>query len=125
MRFNDCIEEGVLVFEITGKILGGGGETTLFHGKVHEYMGRNHKNVVVDLAGVEWMNAIGLGMLISAMTTVKSAGGRFVLCNISSIRSILDITRLIRVFDCYDIKQENAAANREEAIRSFSKGVAT
>jgi anti-sigma B factor antagonist len=51
-------------------------------------------------------------MLISAMTTVKKAGGRFVLADIDKIESILTVTRLITVFEHFD--------SRAEAIKSFS-----
>jgi len=111
MKFDDHLEGNVVVFEVSGKIMGGE-QTTLFHGRIHEYINQNKKNVVVDLGRVDWMNSIGLGMLISAMTTVKNAGGRFVLANISKIESILTVTRLITVFEHFD--------SRSEALESFS-----
>jgi anti-sigma B factor antagonist len=89
----------------------GGDETALFHGTIHEYLDKNKKNFIIDLSKVDWMNSVGLGMLISALTTVKNAGGRLVLANIDKIESILTITRLITVFEHYD--------NREEALKSF------
>lgn len=111
MKFADHLQSDVVVFDVSGKIMGGD-ETTLFHGKIHEYINQNKKNVLIDLAKVDWMNSVGLGMLISALTTVKNAGGRLVLANITKIESILTITRLITVFEHYD--------SREEAIRSFA-----
>ncbi len=110
MKFNDFLEGDIVIIEVSGKIMGGD-ETTMFHGKIHEYITSNKKNVVVDLANVDWMNSVGLGMLISALTTVKNSGGRFVLANITKIESILTITRLITVFEHYD--------SREEAVKSF------
>lgn len=112
MKFADHLADNIVIFEVSGKIMGGE-ETTLFHGRIHEYINQNKKNLVVDLAKVDWMNSVGLGMLISAMTTVKNAGGRFVLANITKIEAILTITRLITVFDCYD--------SREEAVKSFAE----
>ena len=111
MKFSDLLEGDIVVLEVSGKIMGGE-EATMFHGKIHEYINHNKKNVVVDLAKVDWMNSVGLGMLISAMTTVKNSGGRFVLANITKIETILTITRLIKVFECYD--------SREEAMKSFA-----
>jgi anti-sigma B factor antagonist len=111
MKFNDHLEGDIVIFEVSGKIMGGD-ETTLFHGRMHEYINQNKKKVVVDLAKVDWMNSVGLGMLIAGMTTVKNAGGRFVLTNIGKIESILTVTRLITVFEHYD--------SRAEAVKSFS-----
>jgi len=111
MKFDDSVDaSGVVVLDISGKIMGGE-ETTLFHGKIHEFIQANQKNFVLDLAKVEWMNSVGLGMLISALTTVKNAGGRLVLANITNIESILAMTRLITVFEHFD--------NRDAAVKSF------
>ena len=111
MKFEDSLQGDIVVFNVSGKIMGGE-ETTMFHGKMHEYIQRNKKNVVIDLAKVEWMNSVGLGMLISALTTVKNSGGRLVLANITKIESILTITRLITVFEHYD--------SRDDALKSFA-----
>ena len=110
MKFDDHFEGDVAIIAVSGKIMGGE-ETTMFHGKIHEFISGNKKNIIVDLDKVDWMNSVGLGMLISALTTVKNAGGRLVLANITKIESILTITRLISVFDHYD--------SRDEAMKSF------
>ncbi|RME26998.1 MAG: anti-sigma factor antagonist [Candidatus Zixiibacteriota bacterium] len=111
MKFTDSIENGVVVIRLSGKIMGGE-PTTLFHGRIHEYITQNKKNFVLDLSKVEWMSSVGLGMLISAMTTVKNAGGRLVLANIDKIENILTITRLITVFEHYE--------SVDEALASFA-----
>lgn len=109
--FKDSEVGDVVVFEISGDIIGGE-QTTLFHGKMHEYIQKGRKNFLLDLHETTWMNSVGLGMLISALTTVKNAGGRLVLANIDGINSILSTTRLITVFEHYD--------SRDEAIKSFA-----
>jgi anti-sigma B factor antagonist len=110
MKFDDLVQNNIVVLDVSGKIMGGE-ETTMFHGKIHEYITQNKKNFVIDLGKVDWMNSIGLGMLISAFTTVKNSGGRLVLANITKIESVLTITRLITVFEHFD--------SREDAIKSF------
>ncbi|MCY3487566.1 MAG: STAS domain-containing protein [Bacteroidetes bacterium] len=66
-------------------------------------------NVVVDLARVKFMNSSGLGMLISAMTTMRNAGGDVRLANpAAKIRSLLVVTKLITVFEHFDSVQEAA-----------------
>ncbi|MFH1373557.1 MAG: STAS domain-containing protein [bacterium] len=112
MKFNDLLEGNVVIFEISGKIMGGD-ETTMFHGRIHEYINQNKNKVLVDLAKVDWMNSVGLGMFISAMTTVKNSGGRFALVNISKIESILVVTRLITVFEHFDTREEAMKALNE------------
>lgn len=112
MKFADSLDKDVVIFEVSGKIMGGE-ETTLFHGRIHEYITQHKNKVVIDLARVEWMNSVGLGMLISALTTVKNSGGRLVLANITAIESVLTITRLINVFEHFDSRKEAIEALRK------------
>ncbi|MFZ5980204.1 MAG: STAS domain-containing protein [Candidatus Zixiibacteriota bacterium] len=111
MKFDDLVQGDIVILDVSGKIMGGE-ETTMFHGKIHEYITQKKKKFVIDLARVDWMNSIGLGMLISAFTTVKNSGGRLVLANITKIESVLTITRLITVFEHFD--------SREDAIKSLT-----
>jgi len=113
MKFEDRLDGNVVTFTMSGKIMGGD-ESTRFHGRVREYINLNKKNIVIDLTKVERINSVGLGMLISALTTVKSAGGRLAMANITSIESILSLTRLITVFETYD--------SLETALESFESG---
>ncbi|MBK7142044.1 MAG: STAS domain-containing protein [bacterium] len=110
MKFEDILQDDIVIIDISGKIMGGE-ETTMFHGRVHEYLNRNKKKFVLDLAKTDWMNSVGLGMLISALTSVKNSGGRLVLANITKIESILTITRLISVFEHFE--------SREDALKAL------
>lgn len=105
MKFEDRLDGDIVVIDISGKIMGGE-ETTMFHGRIHEYISQNKKKFLVDLTKVDWMNSVGLGMLISSLTTVRNAGGRLVLANITNIETILTITRLVTVFEHYENKAE-------------------
>lgn len=110
MKFEDTLQGEIVIIDISGKIMGGE-ETTMFHGRIHEYLNRNKKKIVLDLAKTDWMNSVGLGMLISALTSVKNSGGRLVLANITKIESILTITRLISVFEHFE--------SREDALKAL------
>ena len=90
----------------------GGDETTMFHGKIHEYLNLNKNKVVVDLSKTEWTNTLGLGMLIAGHAAVKKANGKLVLANITNIENILAITQLLKVFETYD--------SLEAALESFA-----
>ncbi|MCI0532504.1 MAG: STAS domain-containing protein, partial [candidate division Zixibacteria bacterium] len=70
--------------------------------------------LVANLENVGLMNSLGLGMLIASLSTVRNRGGDLKLANITDrIKSVLVITRLVTVFDCYD--------SVNEAVRSFEK----
>ncbi|RMD51175.1 MAG: anti-sigma factor antagonist [Ignavibacteria bacterium] len=100
-----------VVIQIKGNMLGGP-EAQEFSDLIHKLLDENKKNVVVDLGGVKFMNSSGLGILISAYTTMKNGGGRLVICNATEkINSLLVITKLITVFDHYKTV--------DEAVKSF------
>jgi len=101
----------VVVLEPKGKIMGGP-DATLLHDQLHDLIKENQKNVVIDLAKVDWMNSTGLGILISGLTTLRNNGGELKLANVTEkIESLLTITKLITVFENYD--------SVEEAVGSF------
>ena len=105
--------EDVMVLEPKGKIMGGP-DATLLHDQLHEFIDQNMKKVVIDLAKVDWMNSTGLGILISGLTTLRNNGGELKLANVTEkIQSLLTITKLITVFECFD--------SVEDAVVSFNK----
>lgn len=70
------------------------------------------KNIVVDLAGVEYMSSAGLRELVSALKRAKSAGGDVRLSQPSDrVREVLGLAGLDSIFDVYD--------NQVEAVGSF------
>ena len=112
MKVQEEIKGDVAIIQLKGKVIGGP-DATLFHGKIHELVNGGKKRIVIDLAKVELMNSVGLGMMISALTTVNSAGGELRLANVTKgIKTLLTITQLVRIFHTYD--------SIEDATKSFS-----
>lgn len=111
MKIKDDFKDGVAIINLEGKIMGGT-DATMFHGKVHEYMNNAFKKVIVDVGKVDWMSSVGMGMLISALTTIKNNDGALRIANVTeNIKSLLTITRLITIFDTND--------SVEEAMKAF------
>jgi anti-sigma B factor antagonist len=101
----------ISIIHLEGKVMGGP-DATMFHGKLHEIVNAGKKKVIIDLSGVEWMSSVGLGMLISALTTVKNNQGELRLAGVTkSIQSLLTITRLVTIFQTFD--------SVADAIKSF------
>lgn len=111
MRLSDRLENEVAILEPSGKIMGGP-DATLLHEKLHEHIEKGVKKVVIDLTKVDWVNSTGLGILISALTTMKNNGGQLKLANVTEkIHSLLTITKLVTVFDAHE--------SVEDALSSF------
>jgi len=89
------------VIELHGKVMGGP-ESADFQNAIKKSVSDGKKKVVVDLGGVEWMNSSGIGLLVSAFTTVKNSGGELKIARATSkIESLLVITKLNSVFDSH------------------------
>ena len=74
MKFETNEAYHAVVFTPKGKMMGGP-DNAKFHDAIKAYLDQGKKNFVVDLGNVDWMNSPGLGILITAFTSVKNAGG--------------------------------------------------
>jgi anti-sigma B factor antagonist len=111
MKLTDRELDKVVILEPKGKIMGGP-DASLLHDKLYELIENDKKQIVIDLAGVEWMNSTGLGILISSYTTLRNHSGELKLANVTDkIQSLLTITKLVTVFDAHD--------SVDEAVKSF------
>ena len=111
MKINHREENGVVIIEPKGKIMGGP-ESTALHDLLHELIDQKKSQVIIDLGRVDWMNSTGLGLLISGLTTLRKADGELKLANVTEkIQSLLTITKLITVFKTFD--------SVEDAVKSF------
>jgi len=111
MQIVTNMEENVLVIKITGELMAGQDSEKL-RNVVDETIQSEQVNVVVDMEEVNWMNSSGLGMLISALTSLRSSGGDMRLANLSErLKRPMQITKLDTVFQDFD--------SVAEAVKSY------
>jgi anti-sigma B factor antagonist len=73
---------------------------------------QQHTRVVLDMAGVKFVDSSGLGALISCLRQLNSRRGDFRLCEMSgTVRALFELMRMHRVFNIHD--------SRVDAIASF------
>ena len=93
---------GVVVLELSGKVMGGP-DANLLSEKLHELVDKKKTKVVADLSKVSWMNSSGLGILIGGLTTMRNNNGDLKLINVTErIKSLLIITKLITIFETFE-----------------------
>ena len=106
------IVRDVAVVTAKGKLMGGP-ETDECHQKMKTLISEGHKKFVIDLSKVKWVNSRGFGMLMACYTSCKNAGGDLKIAGATEkVNSLLMITKLITVFECFD--------NVDQAIGSYS-----
>jgi len=67
-------------------------------------------DVVLDLAGVDFLDSAGVGVLVGLFKNARLRGGRARFCGLTpGVRSVLEIIQLDRIFEIYD---DVAAATR-------------
>ena len=110
MNIEQREQDGVVVLELSGKIIGGPDATTL-NDKLHDLVEKDRKRIIADLSQVNWMNSSGLGILISALTTTRNAGGELkIAAATEKLKKLLTITKLTNVFTLYDTVDEAIAS---------------
>jgi anti-sigma B factor antagonist len=105
MKYSVRSEGKINIFELKGKVMGGP-ESAAFHEDLKKAVSDGQRQVVLDLGEVEWMNSSGLGLLISALSTMRNAGGELKLARVTDkIESLLVITKLNSIFEVHpDVK---------------------
>ncbi len=79
-------------------------------------LAKNHKNLLLNLADVTYIDSYGIGELVSAFTAISNQGGQLKLLNLTKrVHDLLQITKLYTVFDIHD--------DEATAISSFAAGV--
>ena len=105
--------DSVVVVDISGRITLGEGCTQLRE-LIRDQLSKGHKNVLLNLADVTYIDSSGIGELVSAFTAVSNQGGQLKLLNLTKkVHDLLQITKLYTVFDIHD--------DEAKAISSFQK----
>jgi len=69
------------------------------------------KNIVIDLAGVDFIDSSGLATIVQAMKQCRTGAGDLRLCKpTQSVRMVLELTRLDKAIDIFPT-QESALAS--------------
>ena len=92
----------VTVLDMDGKITIGDGSVAL-RSAVKRLLEEGKKKVLLNLAGVSYIDSSGIGELVSSYTSINNANGQLKLLNLTQkLQDLLTITKLLTVFDVYD-----------------------
>ena len=101
----------VTILDLSGEVRIGDSSVALRE-SVRNLADQGKIKLLLNLAGVKYIDSTGIGELIANYTTVKRQGGQLKLLNLTDrIQNLLVITKLLTVFDAYD--------NEAEALKSF------
>jgi anti-sigma B factor antagonist len=101
----------VTVLDLEGEVRIGDSATAL-RGAIRKLVAEGNNKLLLNLAGVRYIDSSGIGELIANYTTVGRSGGQLKLLSLTDkVQDLLVITKLLTVFDVYD--------NEAEALSSF------
>lgn len=102
MELSQLEKDGIVILKLAGKLVGGP-DASQVNDKLHSLLEEGKNKIVLDLSEVEWMNSSGLGILISALSNIRNAGGALRIAQVTDkLKNILTITKLINVLTPYD-----------------------
>ena len=100
----------VTVIDMDGRITLGEG-SSLLRDLIRQNLTTGHKKIVMNLAGINYIDSTGLGELVSAYRLVKSEGGELKLLNLNKkVTDLLQITKLYTVFDIHSQEAQAVAS---------------
>jgi anti-sigma B factor antagonist len=101
--------DGVRVIDCAGRIVFGD-EASQLREVVKQELGENNR-IVLNLADVSYIDSGGIGTLVSLFTSARNAGGDIKLAHLTKrVGDLLQITKLITVFESYDDEQKAVKA---------------
>ncbi len=98
--------EGITILELKGRITVGK-EATALREQIAECTAAGVRNVVLNLAGIDYIDSTGLGALVVCATSARKAGGNVKLVNLSKRNiELLVMTKLATVFEIFNDEQD-------------------
>jgi anti-sigma B factor antagonist len=106
----------VAIIDLSGRITLGE-STGILRDEIRSLLSQGNKNIVLDLAGVAYVDSAGLGELVGAYTTAANQGGAIKLLHLQGkMIDLMQVTKLHTIFAIFD--------DEKQAVESFGAGAA-
>jgi anti-sigma B factor antagonist len=115
LKLSTRMVDGVLIVDCSGRIVLG--EESGYLRETVKDLFNEHKRIILNLGGTNYIDSSGLGTLVALSTSARTANASLKLANLTErIGDLLQVTKLVTVFDVYD--------SEEKALESFQAGAA-
>src|SRR5258708_4014274 len=111
----------VAILDLSGRLsLGealafGPGSGVVLSETIRELTEKGTRKILLNLAGVTYVDSSGVGQLTGALVTARNQGSDIKLLKAPS--QVLDLLKITKLTNVFDIQEDEAAA-----VQSFSKG---
>jgi anti-sigma B factor antagonist len=102
----------VRILDLSGQITLGSG-TMVVRNTIKDLIENGLKDIVLNLANVDYIDSSGVGELVSTYTTVTNNGGHLRLLGLTKrTREVLTMTKLLTVFEIFEDEKAAVAGFR-------------
>jgi anti-sigma B factor antagonist len=96
----------ITVLDMDGKVTIDGTSNAL-HACIRDLLQKGQDRILLNLAGVAYIDSSGLGELISCHVTLNKSGGQMKILHLTQrLRELMTITKLLTIFDVYEVESD-------------------
>ena len=105
-EIHDREREGVAIFDVAGRLIVGQSSGVLRE-RIQQAVSAGKRDIVLNLAGVDYIDSTGLGTMVMCFRIAQNAGGALKLLRLNRRElELLVLTKLTTVFDIFNEEQE-------------------
>ncbi len=112
--------EGIAILDFKGRLTAGA-EATALREKVAELNAAGKNKIVLNMAGVDYVDSTGLGSLVVCATSLRKGGGDLKMVNLNRRNvDLLVMTKLHTVFEVFTDEQDAVSSfYPDRKVKSF------
>ena len=109
------LNDDVLVVDCIGRIVFGE-ESAVLRDTVKKLLA-DSRRMVLNLAGITYIDSGGLGTLVGLYTSARNAGGALKLANLTQrVGDLLQVTKLVTIFEVFNSEKDAADSFGKSAV---------
>jgi len=110
LHITESVVDGVSLLALSGRIVLGE-ESNALREKLKSLVTGGATKIVLNMAEIDYIDSSGLGTLVAAHLSTKTAGASVRLCNLGhKFNEVMQLTKLITIFDVYDTEAAAVAS---------------
>jgi anti-anti-sigma factor len=115
MQVNLRREDDIVIADLSGRLVLGEAQEAL-RDTVEELIAAGDRKILLNVSNLARVDSSGIGELVAALKLAQSVDARLALLQLEeSIRRILDMSRVLPLFENYSDESEAIAALSDEA----------
>lgn len=96
----------VAIVDLHGKVTLGE-NTGILRDELRSLLAQGNKNILLNMAGVNYVDSAGLGELVGAYTTATNQGGSVKLLHMQGkMKDLMQVTKLYTIFPSFEDEQK-------------------